>query len=41
MMFGVVFGVILTKKKKICFQPFLAKNHGLTPWDFGQNFKFA
>ena len=43
MMFGVVFGVIGSKiKRKICFQPFLAKNHGLTfSWDFGQNFKFA
>ena len=20
---------------------FLAKKHGLTPWDFGENFKFA
>ena len=20
---------------------FLAKTHGLTPWDFGENFKFA
>ena len=27
--------------KKIGFLPILAKKHGLTPWDFGQNFKFA
>ena len=26
---------------KICFYPFLAKKHGLTPSDFGKNFKFA
>ena len=24
-----------------CLLAFLAKKHGLTPWDFGQNFKFA
>ena len=27
--------------KKIGFEPILAKKRGLTPWDFGQNFKFA
>ena len=41
MMFGVVFRVIGSKFDKIGFLPFLAKKHGLTPWDFGQNFKFA
>ena len=23
------------------FEPILAKNHGLTPWDLVQNFKFS
>ena len=27
--------------RKIGFWAFLAKKHGLTPWDFGQKFKFA
>ena len=29
-----------TKRKKIRFWPFLAKNHEQTPWELGQNFKF-
>ena len=41
-MFGVVFKSdwkqIGSKVEVICF---LAKNHGLTPWDFGQNFKLS
>ena len=45
MMFAVVFRVIGSKveakKLVLQFQPFLAKNHGLTPLDFPQNFKFA
>ena len=42
MMFGVVFRVIGTKlEAKVGSQPFLAKNHELTPWDLGQNFKLA
>ena len=40
-MFGVVFRVIEANWRKIGFWAFLAKKHGLTPWDFGQNFKFA
>ena len=46
-MFGVVFRVIgsktfsIVEEKFAVFQPFLAKKHGLTPWDLGQNFKFA
>ena len=27
--------------KKIGFKPILAKKRELTPWDFGQNLKFA
>ena len=27
--------------KKFGFKPFLAKKRALTPWDFGENFKFA
>ena len=34
MMFGVVFRVI---GRKVEENWFLAKKHGLTPWDFGQN----
>ena len=38
MMFGVLLRVI---GSKVCFSPFLTKNHELTPWDLGQNFNFA
>ena len=45
MMFAVVSRVIGSKVEErkvfLWFQPFLAKNHGLTPLDFPQNFKFA
>ena len=41
MMFGVIFRVIRGNFEEIGFQPILAKKRGLTPWDFGQNFKFA
>ena len=41
MMFGVFSESLEAIWKKIGFQPILAKKHGLTPWDFGQNFKFA
>ena len=45
MMFAVVSRVIGSKveERKVFFwfYPFLAKNHGLTPLDFPQNFKFA
>ena len=45
MMFAVVSTVIGSKVEErkvfLLFQPFLAKNHGLTPLDFPQNFKFA
>ena len=34
MMFGVVLRVIGSKVgRKVVFEPFLAKKHGLTPWD--------
>ena len=45
MTFAVISRVIASKveerKVLFLFQPFLAKNHGLTPFDFPQNFKFA
>ena len=41
MMFGMVLRVMEKIWKKVGFSRFLAKKHGLTPWDFGQNFKFA
>ena len=41
MMFRIVLRVIGTKVKvKWCLAVF-GKNRGLTPWDLGQNFKFA
>ena len=39
-MFGEVFRVIGNRVEEKCFLPFLAKNHGQTPWEFSQNFKF-
>ena len=41
MMFGVVLRVIRSKSYQSCLKPFLGKNHGLPPLDFGQNFKLA
>ena len=41
MMFGVIFRVIGSKVEPKNFLAILAKNHGLTPWDLVQNFKFS
>ena len=41
MIFGVIFRVIGTNFEGNRFLTILAKKRGLTPWDFGQNFKFA
>ena len=40
-MFAVVFRVIGSKLSEKWFLAVLAKKHGLTPWEFRQNFKFA
>ena len=41
-MFGVVFEAIGRKvEERLVFSRFWPKNHELTPWEFGQNFKFA
>ena len=41
MMFGVVFRVIGSKVEESWFLAVFGQKHGLTPWEFGQNFKFA
>ena len=40
-MFGVVFRVIGSKVEEKLFLAVFGQKHGLTPWDLGQNFKFA
>ena len=41
MIFGVVLRVIGSIFEENSSLPDFAKKRGLTPWDFGQNFKFA
>ena len=41
MMFGVLFRVIGSNVEEISVLVIFGKKRRLTPWDFGQNFKFA